>query len=240
MKSNPGAIAGVVAMLCIALAVCWIGYQQTTTQKDLAKVVEVTVWNTDQITARDRVVDLPDDGGYYYTSVFVHADWQSRPQERQLVASFEVEPALVSLKAQTNYNVTTTDSEIFKERWEGYVDAPAVVIQDEAGQVIWKASGTDIPQAEAMAPELVQLFNKRPWLKLRPWKRPRPCPCPTPQPQPEPDKVKPDKTVVVKIPDLRPLKKQEAAGSDVWVVLAVACVLAAVLAVVFQFKARVD
>ena len=224
-------VLAVLALSGVALAVCWLGYQQDQTRQDLTTMGQAVEDAANENVVRERVVDLPEDGNLYYTTVFVHADWRKRPEERRLMVAFKVEPALVSLVAQTHFNLYTPNDPDYKERFEG-VEVPCVLVQTESGEVIYKASGENIPTASAMVGELVTFFDKRPWLRIRPWKRPRPCPTPDPDPKPD-GKVKPDRPnidVDVKIPDLRPTgkDKQPTESSDVWLVMAIAVAIAGV------------
>ena len=235
------------AVVGMALMICLIGYNQQRIVEDLAANQEYTSEVADltcQIAVEERVIELPEDGSEYYTTVFVHADWRKRADERQMVAWFQSQPELASLKAQTRFNVVEEGDPQYEWHIKVLGGLPAVMIQTDKGRVIYKTSGKDMPGASnVMAADLVELFNKRPWLRIRPWKRPRPCPQPCPQPGPEPDptpKPSPDIDVDVKIPDLRPPQpRMVKTGGDFWVILGIVVVLAAGLTIVWEWKSRV-
>lgn len=93
----------------------------------------------------ERIVELPDDGDVWHTSVFVHAQWQSLKADRELVAAFETDPRLVSLKAQTKFHLFTDADPTYKQRFAKHVPTlPAILVQRGNGEVIYKASSTNI------------------------------------------------------------------------------------------------
>lgn len=241
-----------LGLVLVALMVCWLGLSGAETDAELGAVTEsvedvqqglhALARTVAEEAVADRVLELPEDGRSYRTVVVLHDDWQRRRPERELVAWFAAQPELASLKAQTQFYLLTSDSATY----EDFVAAaggelPAVFVQDETGRALYKAAGDGLVSADRMAAELVTLFEKRPWLRLRPWLRPRPCPCPTPAPTPSPDpgpQPGPDIDVDVRIPDLRPPAERvdAAGGGDVWLVMAVVVVVAAVGAVAWNFR----
>jgi hypothetical protein len=163
-------------------------------------IVDSRIKLTDQTLATSNVtVDLPNDGEAYYLSVFVHDDYMSRQSERHLVASFDTDPQLRSLKAQCHWHVYTPSDPIYKDRFSAVTTFPCILLQSSKGEVLVKASG-------ANATNPVTLFNNKPWLRVRPWLRPRPCPpCPEPQPLPQPSPQpdltpNPDTTPIDEVP----------------------------------------
>lgn len=136
----------------------------------------------------DRVIDLPEDGDAYHVSVFT----SQRPDAREtrLLAMFDNEPELAKLKRQTHWHHYTPASSIIS-RYTALTAAgyPAVVVQDTAGQVIYKRNGDDVP---AVPWPLIR--GIRDSIRLHcPHLCPRPCPKPEPKPEPEPE------------PDIRPI-----------------------------------
>lgn len=244
------------AIAALSLCVVWLGYGQRADREDLADAQARAQWaqavavHAAHQTVRERVLQLPEDGECYYTTVVVRANWQARPEDRELVAWFDAQPELASLKGQTTFHVLTPEAatyQYFVDSAGGEAALPAVFVQGEGGRVLYKVSGREIPESPAvMAGELVELFDKRPWLRIRPWKRPKPCPGPEPCPDPEPGpapKPAPDRNinVDVKIPDLRPKQPEpeKPSDADFWVILGVAVAAGAGVALVAGVKRRV-
>ncbi|HQU45889.1 MAG TPA: hypothetical protein PK867_23945 [Pirellulales bacterium] len=153
----------------------------------------------------DRVIDLPEDANAWYTSVFTHE--QPSRRERQILDWFESDPQLQRLKKQTHFNHYTPASSIYS-RYANLTGGglPVVVLQDALGNVVYKASGEQLPPA--------------PWPLVRGMidcirahcpHCPRPKPKPTPKPEPEPDDVPDDKPV---IPDIIGPNEETPVGRD--------------------------
>jgi hypothetical protein len=137
----------------------------------------------------ERLLDLPEDGDVWHTSLFVHPNWQAVPAERRLVAAFETEPRLVSLKAQTKYHLYTTDDPIYRDRFASAVPViPSLVLQRSDGEVIYKSSGDRVADdPHALGHAIKDTIRKQcPDGRCRPIV-PRPQPEPVPQPEPIPD-----------------------------------------------------
>ncbi|HUU23462.1 MAG TPA: hypothetical protein VM389_13100 [Phycisphaerae bacterium] len=244
----------IVAIVAVALMLCAIGYNQSTIISDLADTQSClqetqealadttrTAETAAGAAAEERVLKLPE-GVDYYTTLAVHKDWQTRPNEREFVSWFSVQPELASLKAQTTFALAEEGNAYYKNHVQAMGDFPGVMIQTDAGRVVYKVAGNSLPASSGeMAAELVTLFEKRPWLRLRPWLRPRPCPCPKPGPAPGPEpKPSPDVDVKVNIPVLRPPAPIVAkeVGDDFWVILSISLIVAAAVTIVAQFRAR--
>lgn len=122
-----------------------------------------------------RIVELPEDGQAYYTSLFTSQDWRSVPAERQLVAWFESDPRLASLMAQTHSKHYTRADKLYSRYQRAIGDTlPAILIQNAQGKVLYKASGPNIPSGPSqLADQITQCF-------------PRPKPDDTPVPTPTP------------------------------------------------------
>lgn len=234
------------AMAGLALLVCFLGWSQEQTSNRLDAEVQQTQATADfaaQAATGPQVVELPEDGGTYHTVLCLHDQWRAIPKERELVAWFQTEPALVSLAAQTHYTQLVESDRVYAEKFAQSVPTlPAVLVMTNEGRVIYKASGPDTPGGQQMAAELVGLFDKRPWLRILPWRRPRTAPEPEPSPCPDgqcPDQQKPQPPaadVAVDVPDLRP--PEQPADSGVWIFAAVAVVVAAFAAVAIEWHKR--
>lgn len=177
----------------------------------------------DEKLVGEQVVRLPEDGGLYWTVVCVHADWQRRQADRELVAAFSANANLASLRSQTHFEVVTPDNRLYKVHFAAAGKLPCLYVQTEDGQVIYKQSGP-MDSTEQLVGRLFKIFDRRPWLRPLPWRRPRPSPepapgpcpgpgpCPAPQPAPDthvdvdvqpviPDMVPPDEGEAEPIPD---------------------------------------
>lgn len=221
-------------LLAVFLVVCLVGYQQAELSSQLAAVSQQADYAVACETG-ERVVQLPEDGEVYHTVLLLHADWRRRQQERELVAWFKTEPALVSISAQTHFWQITDDQPIYEANYKANVPTlPAVLVMTGEGQTVYKASGQNMPNPQTLAAELCGFFDKRPWLRLRPWLRPRPCPdgnCPKPTPDVDVDvDVAP-----APIPDVRPVEPVDS-GSDVWIVLAILGAISGVAALAWHIK----
>ena len=137
----------------------------------------------------EQIVDLPETGGAWHLSIFVHQDWRERPAERRLVAWFSVEPRLVSLKAQTHDHLYTDADPMYQLRFAKVVPLlPAVMLQDGKGKVWYKgaAGSKEAPlpsEAKELGDKFQTLFSGGPC----PWPKPKPEPEPKPGPDEEPD-----------------------------------------------------
>lgn len=146
-----------------------------------------------------EVVDLPDDGKAYYTTLIVHDDWRQRAAERALVAAFETDQLLRSAKSQTHFNLYAASNPLYAQRFAKSVPTlPALLIQDATGKVYLKLSGDELTgDVEKVRGPIRRLWQARP-IYVLPWRRPCPCPEPTPQPSPP----APDETP---LPDATPI-----------------------------------
>jgi hypothetical protein len=91
---------------------------------------------------RGRLDQLPDLTRAWHTSIFVHSDYQNRPEEKALVEAFDTVPELADLKGKTTFHVYTADSPHYRERLRKYYPVlPAVVVQRADGSIYFKASG---------------------------------------------------------------------------------------------------
>lgn len=190
----------------------------------------------DHVAARDRIVDLPEDGKEYHLVLLLHNEWRKLPRERRVATMFETNAALVSLKSQCHYHVYTPADPEFK-MFEDYVkQLPCILLETSEGAVKTKLSGDNITDDED---ELAAAFNLemkvgrrhplRPWVD-RPNPDPKPCPDCKPRPKPDP---KPDR---LPIPDTPLPKKPEFP----WGILALCVVVTGIATGVVAFRRRVN
>lgn len=174
----------------------------------------------------DRVIDLPEDARSWHTSVFT-ADAPT-PRERQLLGWFSSDPQLVLLRQQTLFHHYTPRSAVYSRY--GNVTAgglPVVVLQDATGQVIFKASGENLPSAPW---PLVRGIIE----SIRAHCPHCPRPKPAPEPLPEPDDTPAEKPVV---PDIRGPNQNTPRGRDDTLPVTVAVFIGAI-AIGFLAAAR--
>lgn len=143
----------------------------------------------------DRIIELPADSGIWHTLLFVHDGWQAHEDCRRLVAWFDTEPGLVSLKSQTKFWVYTESNPYYRQHFAGTLHAlPAVRVQNAEGYLIYQASGRNIPRGPADLRRAItrEVRAKCPGPYCFPDQRPAPDSVP-PEPAPDviPDSVAP-------------------------------------------------
>lgn len=188
---NKAMIYGVL-MFCVGLSAgTYHEYLELNQKFNDMPVVEASV--------EQRIVNLPEDGKLYYTSLFLPANWQADPKSRELRAWFDTNVTLASLRSQTHFNVVTTADAQWRTKYAPSVgQVPCIALTDAAGDVVFKACSGNIPNdAKVLATAVSTAVSKR-------------CPnrrCPTPEPvKPEPEPVQPDTAPILdtKVPDLTP------------------------------------
>ncbi len=189
-SAGPALLATGAMAVCVLF--CWLSAAVVTTSSavhDLA--VEQTADRAQAREVQQRITELPEDGQAYHVSICLHDDWQRRPNERALKAWWSVDPRLVTLAAQTHFHVYVESDPVFRTNIAGAVgQLPAVLIQNEHGEVKFKASGANLPEsAPDLGDAVVSAFG-RPYLLPYRNRHNRPCPCPpnvTPAPKPNVD-----------------------------------------------------
>jgi len=135
----------------------------------------------------DRVIDLPEDGNAWHTTIFTSEN--PTPHEQQILSWFESDEQLRKLKAQTHFHHYTPQSSVY-ERYGNLTSAglPSIVLQDNTGKVIYKASGANAPNAPwPLVKGVVECIRAHCPHCPRPNPTPTPSPTPTPGPSPIPD-----------------------------------------------------
>lgn len=204
------------ALPAALLLSAWTYYELQATQADVEAVSQ-------QVAApvEKQIIELPEDGSWYWATVFLSKEWRTNSQERELVAWWASNQRLVSLKAQTRFKFFTDNDPMYKLRFSRSVTSlPCVMIQDGVtGRAVYKASGANLPKsANALADDIQECFP-----------RPNPCPRPTPDVKPDP---KPDPAPV--IPDVKPAPQDDDVAF--WIVLALVVVVCGVGTVVVYFR----
>ncbi len=132
----------------------------------------------------DRIIDLPEDGAGWHTTVFTSN--APTPLEQRIIGWFGSDPQLNKLATQTHFHHYTPQSSVYG-RYQNLTASglPAVVLQDETGQVIYKVSGANVPQAEwPLVKGIIESIRAH----CPHCPRPKPAPTPVPTP-PTPDVV---------------------------------------------------
>lgn len=176
---------------------------------------------------RERITQLPEDGHAWYVTVYVDANYQGNPKQRELVTWFYAVPELKSLATQTHFAVITPKSSTYARYRASIGDnRPCVTVQLPDGKVIYKATGPKIPDNSwRLVDDIREAIAER-FPNLRPCPGPGPCPTPTPTPTPSPVPTPGPPSVVPAVPDLGPPSSTTPAGDDSLVVAGVAGVLA--------------
>lgn len=187
-------VLGFVGLLIVAVILTIQFDINTSVQKDLT-----------QLAMADRVIKLPEDGQAFHLSIFVSDNWRSNPRDRQIIAWFESNKTLVSVKAQSFFHIYTPSDKVYKSRFSGSITKmPCILFQDSTGKAYYKVTAPK--SEEEVATAFATLFDKRPWLRTRPWLRPRPCPCPSPGPGPGPEPITPGPDKLPELKDTPPME----------------------------------
>ncbi|HUY34659.1 MAG TPA: hypothetical protein VMV69_18080 [Pirellulales bacterium] len=186
MNSLKGKLPAIVAFAALVAGLAW-SVIDSAKQSDAvlaAKLVQVEAMArhaTELAQYADRVVELPEDGANWHTTVFTANP--PTPQERRILSWFDGDQRLRKLKSSTHFHHYTPASSVYP-RYANVVSggATAVMVQDATGAVVYKVSGAATPK------EPWPLFKgiKECILAHCPHLRPSPCPTPTPEPSPSP------------------------------------------------------
>lgn len=166
MKSYNGVIAALLlGVLMIAL---WL------VQEPLDFKINARTTLMDNPPAGQQIMTLPEDGNAYFTSIFVPANWQANPKSRALVAWFDTDTQLRSLKTQTHFKVFAANDLMARRYHNVVTELPCVMIQKPDGTRVYHAQGDSLPaSATALAADIQgNLYMK--------------CPLKKPEPEPEP------------------------------------------------------
>lgn len=198
--------------------------------------------SADQVAAVQEFIDvLPEDGGSWHVSLMLSPNWRSNAIEVQTYNWFVTDVNLAALKAQTHWHIYTTDSAIFKARFEKAIGTatPMLLITDENGGVVYLGTraSTRTTSDTLYTPEQMPDSPSRllPILRARfhNFCTPRP-PVPEPKPPepPEPVPSVPPAVPVVGPPDLG----QNNAEGNPWGLLVVAAIGAALITAFISFR----
>lgn len=227
-------LAQAILGLTMILAIVGLVYMQhEDTQAVKAQVAAIASTPSVQ-----QDIQLPEDGQAYFTSVIVRKNWRQSPRDRELVAWFEQDARLASLKAQTHWRIYEQDDPLFRKNLGHVVGGfPAMVIQDSTGRVVysaWDGAGQLAQASSEVGNEVGRIFGRL-----------RPCPdggCPKPEPKPTPD-TDIDVNVVPKpiVPNIEPPKPVETPKEEEfpWVVLVLAVIASGLGSLAINFSREV-
>jgi hypothetical protein len=110
-----------------------------------------------QPLAEKQIINLPEDGTSYFTTLFLPANWKADKNCRSLVAGFTSDRRLASLKAQTIFNQYDASDPMFAGRYGASVkELPCVTLTDPSGGVLYKQSGNKIPKSYKLLAQDIQ------------------------------------------------------------------------------------
>lgn len=113
------------------------------------------------LTARSQE-PIPKDADKYYITVFTHADWAKRPEEKALIEAIRSEPLRSTVLAH-RFNHYTTNMGIYKSRWADKFPEevlPVIIRQKPDGGYVYKASGQNIPSGARAILNDMKLYNQ--------------------------------------------------------------------------------
>lgn len=111
---------------------------------------------------QERVINLPEDGDKWFTSLFLHDSWQQDARESQIVQAFETDQRLVGLKKQTIFNQYTESDPHYRETFSEAIPVlPAIAVQRPDGTVVYKASGPNVPRSGPAIADSIQRTSRR-------------------------------------------------------------------------------
>lgn len=184
---------------------------------------------TPQPSPQALITVLPADPDVGYCTILAHDDWSTRPGERALIEHWLSLSEVQDLAAHGRYFAWCESDPIYQQRERANNPIlPAIVIQDAQGCVLYKDHGDAVGDTDVDA-----MLGKHKHQLFLPWRKTvvlKTTPPPTVNvavtpPPPVPDKV--------------PLQESPAAKDSYTTLLAVSCVIVAVLAGIYFFRRRV-
>lgn len=152
-------------MLSRLLGLCMMGVGALVVMMSAIDVFVVD--NFTRADVQERVIDLPEDGNKWFTSLFLNDEWQNKPQESMVVNAFETDRRLLRLRDQTIFNTYTRSDPHYRQAFaESINKLPAITVQRPDGTIVYKASGSRIPRSGAAIAESIERTSRR-----RCWRR---------------------------------------------------------------------
>ena len=168
----------------------------------------------------ERMVNLPQDQGAWYLTVFGEAD-DAKFQELQ--TWLKTDEGLSKLKSQVRFNKYTTDQLRYQRYVKNMPGLPCIRLQNEKGLVVSEFWSDNIPESSTILYRGIRedLRDKTSWGCLRR----RRCPTPPVEPPVEPP-IEPPVEPPVGPPILEPEPEPEPEESKLWLLLVVLGALA--------------
>ncbi len=157
---------------------------------------------------RERVVDLPEDGGSWHFSFIYRTKNYADPLDRKLAGTFKTNQRLQYVINQTMVHEYQPGHRMFEARYRDYYgdNLPAVMLQRDDGTVCWKVSGESLAALLARGGDVTAESLEAAIFDCRP--RPEPAPAPGPNPV---DPISPPM-----IPDIKPPASPSGLPWYVW------------------------
>ncbi len=138
----------------------------------------------------DRV-ELPDNDGAMWITVFLNAEnWETDANTQQL-ARLLADPRMKHLRKYTRNGVYFSSGALYRDKFAPYVAGkfPTFYVQSAEGEVLYKKSGDGIPRT---ADAMVRGIETKVGRFCKPKPKPKPVPKPEPAVKPIPDSPEPE------------------------------------------------
>lgn len=144
-----------------------------------------------QFVCGKQVMNLPEDGGKYYTTVFTPAKAKSKAP-----GWFRSDPRLASLKARTHYNELSASDPMYAryKRYHGNSGKTVVLLQDPYGREVYCSARKGLPASASGLASAIQGDITANCI-FRRWRN-QPQPEPEPAPEPDDEVIDEDEEVV--------------------------------------------
>lgn len=141
---------------------------------------------------QERVINLPNDGGNWYLSLYGDP---ADPRYQQLKQWFHTNSVLVDFRKQTHYNEISSNHPRYQRYAETMPGLPCIRLQNSKGIVVSEFWDDNIPMTDTALVQGIKgdMQDKTSWGCLRRRRNPSPTPAPdtnpTPKPQPVPTPI---------------------------------------------------
>jgi len=123
----------------------------------------------DGAITEERVIDLPQDSGKWYVTVYGEPGHESLSV---ITGWFRDHEGLAKLKRDTHFNTYTSNQAIFKSRYaKGTPTLPAIRVQDAGGATVFLAAGNEIPMTPEALHNAIAIAVNEASAPLLPWRR---------------------------------------------------------------------
>lgn len=121
------------------------------------------------LASEPGVVELPEDGKLYYTSLFFPTNWQENARCRDIAGWFDTNDKLRSLKSQTKFKIYTEEMTLYRDRYKQTVEVvPCICLNDSTGKVLYIARDKNIPTtASGLSRQIISQLDTMPGRRRR-------------------------------------------------------------------------